>query len=84
MIWFRKVLFGTEAAPLGGMLIIISIITLVFLMDTWHFEVYGLGITTNNTAPLGKSNTFWFDKYWNWFIGLSTEEATPKDGGSPN
>jgi hypothetical protein len=81
MIWSRKVLFGTEAAPLSDMLIIISIITLVFLMSTWHFEVYGLEVITNNTAPLGKSNTFWIDKYWNWFISMSTEEATPKDGG---
>jgi hypothetical protein len=81
MVWSRLVLFGTEAMPSSGILIIISIITLVFLMGTLHFEAYGLEVITNNTAPLGKSNTYWIDKYWNYFLGLSTDEATPKNGG---
>ena len=81
MIWSRIVLIDTEAAPLGVMLFVISVITIVFLMGTWHFEVYGLEVINNNTAPLGESNSYWIDKHWNWFIGLSTEEATPKDGG---
>ena len=84
MIWSRKVLLGTEVAPLSDMLIIVSIITLVFLAGTWRFEVYGVEVITKNEAPLGKSYDSWIDKYWNWFIGLSTEEATPNDGGLPN
>jgi hypothetical protein len=81
MIWSRKVLHGTEVAPLSYTLIIVSIITLVFLVGTWRFDVYGLEVIPKDEAPLGKSYDYWIDKYWNWFIRLSTEEATPKDGG---
>jgi hypothetical protein len=81
MIWSRKFLQGTEVAPLCYTLIVVSIITLVFLLGTWRFEVYGLEVIPKNEAPLGKPYDYWIDKYWNWFIGLSTEQATPKDGG---
>jgi hypothetical protein len=77
----KRVLPGTEVAPLGDMLIIISIIALVFLAGTWSFQVYGLEVIPKSEAPLGKSYDFWIDKYWNWFISLSTEEAPPRDGG---
>ena len=81
MVRSGKVLHGTEVAPLSYTLIIVSIITLVFLVGTWRFEAYGLEVIPKDEAPLGKSYDYWIDKYWNWFIGLSTEEATPKDGG---
>jgi hypothetical protein len=50
-------------------------------VGTWRFDVYGLEVIPKDEAPLGKSYDYWIDKYWNWFIRLSTEEATPKDGG---
>lgn len=66
------------------MLILISLFTsAVVLISAWDFEVYGLKVIPQNEAPLKKPYDFWIDKYWNWFIGLSTDEANKPISSNP-
>jgi hypothetical protein len=45
------------------------------------FSSFFCWFSTKDEPPLGTPYDDWVDKYWNWVISLSKEEATPKNGG---
>jgi hypothetical protein len=44
-------------------------------------SVHAVKLFSKDEEPFGKSYDDWIAEYWNWLIPLSTDEATPKEGG---
>jgi hypothetical protein len=43
--------------------------------------VYGIELFSKDEKPFGISYDTWVANYWNWWIGTSIDEATPKQDG---
>jgi hypothetical protein len=74
-------LYGVRSGPLNCLLCIVTLTIVVFLATAANHVVHGVEVIPKDEAPLGKPSDFWIDRYWNWVISLSDEEATPKNGG---
>jgi hypothetical protein len=81
MIWVKSVLCWAAAGNSGCLLGGLSLIFLAFVFISEPNGADGAQIIPRDETPLGKPYDFWVDKYLNWVISLSQEEATPKDGG---
>ena len=46
-----------------------------------HNIVYGVSFFAKDEKPFGVSYDDWIAKYWNWDVGMTTDEFTPKQGG---
>jgi hypothetical protein len=44
-------------------------------------RVYGVELFSKDEKPFGISYDDWVSKYWNWNVGLTTDEFTPKPDG---
>ena len=53
-----------------------SLLTLGALRHVSAVEFFPQG-----SMPFGKSYDDWAAKYWNWDVGMNTDQATPKPGG---
>jgi hypothetical protein len=63
------------------LLFALFLIVLDTIIVTGQYSAYGVQVIPKDEPPLGTPYDDWVDKYWNWVISLSKEEATPKDGG---
>ena len=53
----------------------------LFLIIPGSFTAFGIELFSKDDNPFGIAQDVWMQKYWNWWIPLSTEETTPiKDG----
>jgi hypothetical protein len=53
----------------------------VFFIIPGSFTAFGIELFSKDDNPFGIAQDVWMQKYWNWWISLSTEETTPiKDG----
>lgn len=43
--------------------------------------VYAVSFFAKDEKPFGVSHDDWIAKYWNWDVGMTTDEFTPKQGG---
>lgn len=41
----------------------------------------GIELYSKDASPFGFSLDYWTGKWWNWWVGTTIDEATPKDGG---
>jgi hypothetical protein len=44
-------------------------------------SAYALELYSKNETPLGIPYDTWVSKYWNWWLGLNTDESTPTADG---
>lgn len=81
MIWVKSILYPAAARNFGYLSGGLSLIFLMFVSVSEPNGVDGAVVIPKDETPLGKPYDFWIDKYWNWVISLSQEEATPNNGG---
>jgi hypothetical protein len=67
----------TEFVSMFVSLLILSIIFLLLGPD----RVYAVQFFLKDEKPFGISYDDWVSKYWNWNLGLSTDQFTPEPGG---
>jgi len=61
-------------------LIIFLVFSILFAL-TGLQRVYAVQLFSENEKPFGVSYDDWVAKYWNWDIGLSADQFTPKPNG---
>jgi hypothetical protein len=59
----------------------IFLIFSIFLSFTVLQRVYAVQLFLKNEKPFGVSYDDWVAKYWNWDVGQSTDQFTPKPNG---
>jgi hypothetical protein len=57
------------------------VLSLIFCLLPGPLNLYGAEFYSKSEKPFGISYDVWASKFWNWWIGLSREEATPKLNG---
>jgi hypothetical protein len=62
-------------------LIILFLLLSIFFAFAGLHSVYGVELFSKDEKPFGLPYDDWVSKYWNWWIGLNTDEATPKPDG---
>jgi hypothetical protein len=68
---------GRLACVLAAVLLFFSI---CFVFPGLH-SAYGVGVFSKDEKPLGISYDDWASKYWNKWIAMNTDQATPKPSG---
>src|SRR5215471_5645681 len=64
-----------------------SYILIIFLFFSTLFAfsglqcVYGVELFPKTEKPFGVPYDDWVSKYWNWDVGMSTDQFTPKPSG---
>lgn len=67
---------------LSALILIATFIILLNIIEYAHPQsVLGVETFSKDEVPFGVSYDDWVSKYWNWWIGTNTEEATPKQDG---
>ena len=62
--------------------ILISVLLFsVFIVVPGLSSVHALELFSKNEMPLDIPYDTWVSRYWNWWLGLNLEEATPKPDG---
>jgi hypothetical protein len=62
-------------------LVTFSLLVSIFIAFAGINSVYAVELFSKDEKPFGVSYDDWVAKFWNWWIGTSTDEATPKLGG---
>jgi hypothetical protein len=73
-------LTGTKYSKSNRILIIFLVFS-IFFAFTGLQRVYAVQLFSNNEKPFGVPYDDWVAKYWNWDIGMSTDQFTPKPNG---
>lgn len=82
MNYTTNTFYGAKRRATTCLLVVLSLIVLATITVTGqYYSVYGVEVIPKDEPPLGTPYDVWVAKYWNWVISLSTEEATPKNGG---
>jgi hypothetical protein len=71
----------TKYSESSRILIIIFLISSILSAFTGVQRIYAVQLFSQNEKPFGVSYDDWVAKYWNWDIGLSTDQFTPKPNG---
>jgi|ERR687887_1974670 hypothetical protein len=58
-----------------------SLVLSIFLAFAGLNSVYATELFSKDEKPFGVSYDDWVSKYWNWWIGLNTDQGTPKPDG---
>lgn len=53
----------------------------LFFISPELYSAYGVKLFSKDEAPFDISYDTWVAKYWNWWIGTSIDESTPKQDG---
>jgi hypothetical protein len=62
-------------------ILIIFLVFSIFFAFTGLQHVYAVQLFSKNEKPFGVPYDDWAAKYWNWDIGMSTDQFTPKPNG---
>lgn len=62
------------------LLAVLLCFSILFVFPGLH-SVYAVGFFSKDEKPFGLSYDDWAAKYWNWDVGMNTDQATPKAGG---
>jgi len=62
-------------------LITLFLLFSIFFAFSGLQSVYGVELFSKDEKPFGVSYDDWVAKYWNKWIGMNTDQATPKPGG---
>jgi hypothetical protein len=73
--------YSTKRGAKICLLCLLSLIISIAPIIVGEYSAYGVQVIPKDEAPLGTPYDVWVAKYWNWVISLSTDEATPKNGG---
>ena len=60
------------------LILITSFILIVFYNLENSQAVQAVAVFPSDEEPFGESYNEWVSKYWNWWLSLSPDEATPK------
>ena len=62
-------------------LVVFSLLLSIFIAFAGINSVYGVELFSKDEKPFSVSYDDWVAKFWNWWIGTSTDKATPKPDG---
>ena len=62
-------------------ILVILLVFSIFFAFTGLQQVYAVQLFSKNEKPFGVPYDDWVAKYWNWDIGMSTDQFTPKPNG---
>jgi hypothetical protein len=67
--------------PLASISLTVLLSVSILFVFSAAQSVYAVGFFSKDEKPFGVSYDDWAAKYWNWDIGMTTDQATPKPGG---
>src|SRR5919109_624118 len=81
MNYTTNIFYGAKWSVTTCLLFVLFLIVFATITITGQYSAYGVKVIPKDKPSLGTPYDVWVAKYWNWVISLSTEEATPKNGG---
>src|SRR5215469_3668922 len=78
--WMAKLYTTNRYCEPAYIIIIFLFFSILFAFSGLQ-NVYGVKLLSKVEKPFGVSYDDWVAKYWNWDVGMSTDQFTPKPNG---
>jgi hypothetical protein len=65
----------------SGIFVLTLLVLSTFIVSSGISGAFGVELFSSDEKPFGTPYDTWIPKFWNWSVGMNTEEATPKQDG---